>query len=195
MACWKQALLFCIASVHSTHPSGWPRNLLEVAEPQWLWACGPDLRASCARCVHEGTERTFQCPVKNTHIQYAQYRAIIINYYHRYYSNYVRVIIERTVTTLLLVCSVPRGVAGGADKGTRSLVRNKSKLGLTKTAEGCSAINNSNSYYSMTTVQFCSNCSQSTVEPLNKGQFGNNINSAVVFFVERLSSSWRFKMY
>ena len=34
-----------------------------------------------------------------------------------------------------------------------------------------------------------------TVEPLNKGHFGNNINSAVVSFVERLSSSRRFKMY
>ena len=33
------------------------------------------------------------------------------------------------------------------------------------------------------------------VEPPNKGQVGDNINSAVVSFVERLSSSWRFKMY
>ena len=28
----------------------------------------------------------------------------------------------------------------------------------------------------------------STVEPLNKGHFGDNINSADLFFVERLSS-------
>ena len=32
----------------------------------------------------------------------------------------------------------------------------------------------------------------STVEPPNKGHVGDNINSAVVFFVESLSS---FKMY
>ena len=37
--------------------------------------------------------------------------------------------------------------------------------------------------------------SVNTVEPLNKGHFGNNIISAVVSFVERLSSSRRFKMY
>ena len=35
----------------------------------------------------------------------------------------------------------------------------------------------------------------STVEPPNKGHFGDNINSAVVSFVERLSSLRRFKMY
>ena len=34
-----------------------------------------------------------------------------------------------------------------------------------------------------------------TFEPLNKGHLRNNINSAVVSFVERLSSSWRFKIY
>jgi len=34
-----------------------------------------------------------------------------------------------------------------------------------------------------------------SVKLLNKGHFGNSINSAVVSFVERLSSSWRFKMY
>ena len=34
-----------------------------------------------------------------------------------------------------------------------------------------------------------------TVEPLNKGHIGDNINSAVVFIVERLSSRRRFKMY
>ena len=34
-----------------------------------------------------------------------------------------------------------------------------------------------------------------TVEPLNKGHIGDNINSAVVSFVERLSSLRRFKMY
>jgi len=34
-----------------------------------------------------------------------------------------------------------------------------------------------------------------TVEPLNKGHFGNNINSAVMSFVERLFSSRRFKLY
>ena len=34
-----------------------------------------------------------------------------------------------------------------------------------------------------------------TVEPPNKGHVGDNINSAVVSFVERLSSSRRFKMY
>ena len=34
-----------------------------------------------------------------------------------------------------------------------------------------------------------------TVEPPNKGHFGDNINSAFVSFVERLSSSRRFKMY
>ena len=33
----------------------------------------------------------------------------------------------------------------------------------------------------------------SSVEPPNKGHFGDNINSAVVSFVERLSSSRRFK--
>ena len=34
-----------------------------------------------------------------------------------------------------------------------------------------------------------------TVEPPNKGHFGDNINSAVVSFVERLSSRRRFKMH
>jgi len=34
-----------------------------------------------------------------------------------------------------------------------------------------------------------------TVVSPNKGHFGDNINSAVVSFVERLSSSRRFKMY
>ena len=34
-----------------------------------------------------------------------------------------------------------------------------------------------------------------TVEPPNKGHFGDNINSDVVSFVERLSSLRRFKMY
>ena len=34
-----------------------------------------------------------------------------------------------------------------------------------------------------------------SVEPPNKGHFGDNINSAVVSFVERLSSSRRFKNY
>ena len=34
-----------------------------------------------------------------------------------------------------------------------------------------------------------------TVEPPNKGHFGDNINSAVVSFVERLSSCRRVKMY
>ena len=31
-----------------------------------------------------------------------------------------------------------------------------------------------------------------TVQPLNKGHFGDNINSAVLSFVERLSSSRKF---
>ena len=34
-----------------------------------------------------------------------------------------------------------------------------------------------------------------TVEPPNKGHVGDDINSAVVSFVEKLSSSRRFKMY
>ena len=34
-----------------------------------------------------------------------------------------------------------------------------------------------------------------TVEPPNKGYFGKNINSVVMSFVERLSSSWRFKKH
>ena len=34
-----------------------------------------------------------------------------------------------------------------------------------------------------------------TVKPLNKGHFGNNSNSSLLSFVERLSSSRRFKMY
>ena len=34
-----------------------------------------------------------------------------------------------------------------------------------------------------------------TVEPPNKGHVGDNINSAVVSFVERLSFLRRFKMY
>ena len=34
-----------------------------------------------------------------------------------------------------------------------------------------------------------------TVEPPNKGHFGDNINSDVVSFVERLSSLRRFKKY
>ena len=34
-----------------------------------------------------------------------------------------------------------------------------------------------------------------TVEPPNKGHFGDTINSGVVSFVERLSSLRRFKMY
>ena len=34
-----------------------------------------------------------------------------------------------------------------------------------------------------------------TVKPPNKGHVGDNINSAVVSFVERLSSLRRFKMY
>ena len=34
-----------------------------------------------------------------------------------------------------------------------------------------------------------------TVKPLNKGHFGNNINSSLLSFVEGLSSSRRFKMY
>ena len=34
-----------------------------------------------------------------------------------------------------------------------------------------------------------------TVEPPNKGHFGDNINSADLSFVERLSSLRRFKMY
>ena len=34
-----------------------------------------------------------------------------------------------------------------------------------------------------------------TVKPPNKGHFGNNINSSLLSFVERLSSSRRFKMY
>ena len=34
-----------------------------------------------------------------------------------------------------------------------------------------------------------------TVEPPNKGHVGDNNNSAVVSFVERLSSRRRFKMY
>ena len=33
-----------------------------------------------------------------------------------------------------------------------------------------------------------------TVEPPNKGHFGDNINSAVLSLIERLSSSWRFSM-
>ena len=33
------------------------------------------------------------------------------------------------------------------------------------------------------------------VKPPNKGHFGNNINSSLLSFVERLSSSRRFKMY
>ena len=36
---------------------------------------------------------------------------------------------------------------------------------------------------------------EATVEPPNKGHFGNNINSSLLSFVERLSSSRRFKMY
>ena len=34
-----------------------------------------------------------------------------------------------------------------------------------------------------------------TVKPLKKGHFGDNINSAILSLVERLSSSWRFLMY
>ena len=34
-----------------------------------------------------------------------------------------------------------------------------------------------------------------TVEPLNKGHVGDNINSLVLSFVERLSSSRRLQMY
>ena len=34
-----------------------------------------------------------------------------------------------------------------------------------------------------------------TVEPLNKGHFGDSINSAVLSFTERLSSPRRFSMY
>ena len=34
-----------------------------------------------------------------------------------------------------------------------------------------------------------------TVESPNKGHVGDNVNSAVVSFVERLSSSRSFKMY
>ena len=34
-----------------------------------------------------------------------------------------------------------------------------------------------------------------TVEPSNKGHFGDNINSDVLSFVERLSSLRRFKKY
>ena len=34
-----------------------------------------------------------------------------------------------------------------------------------------------------------------TVKPPNKGHFGNNINLSLLSFVERLSSSRRFKMY
>ena len=33
------------------------------------------------------------------------------------------------------------------------------------------------------------------VEPLNKGQFGDDINLAVLSFMERLSSTRRFSMY
>ena len=33
-----------------------------------------------------------------------------------------------------------------------------------------------------------------TVEPPNKGHFGDNISSAVLSLIERLSSSWRFSM-
>ena len=33
-----------------------------------------------------------------------------------------------------------------------------------------------------------------TVEPPNKGHFGNNINSAVLSLIEKLSSSRRFSM-
>ena len=35
---------------------------------------------------------------------------------------------------------------------------------------------------------------QCTVEPPNKGHFGNNINSAIVSLIEKLSSSRRFSM-
>jgi len=38
-------------------------------------------------------------------------------------------------------------------------------------------------------------CCLSKVEPPNKEHLGNNINSAVVSFVERLSFSWRFKIH
>ena len=34
-----------------------------------------------------------------------------------------------------------------------------------------------------------------TVKPPNKGHFGNNINSSLLSFVKRLSSSRRYKMY
>ena len=36
---------------------------------------------------------------------------------------------------------------------------------------------------------------QNTVEPLNKGHFGDNINSAVLSFIEKLSSPRRFSVY
>ena len=45
------------------------------------------------------------------------------------------------------------------------------------------------------TVLIDDNLLDYTVEPLNKGHFGDNINSADVSFVERLSSLRRFKMY
>ena len=46
-----------------------------------------------------------------------------------------------------------------------------------------------------TFINFVLTHSGYTVEPPNKGHFGNNINSAVLSLVERLSSSRRFTMY
>jgi len=44
-------------------------------------------------------------------------------------------------------------------------------------------------------VEWMNNETPTTVKPLNKGHFENNINSAVVSFVERVSSSRWFKIY
>ena len=38
-------------------------------------------------------------------------------------------------------------------------------------------------------------CYDTSVKPLNKGHFGDNINSAVLSFMERVSSSRRFSIY
>ena len=42
--------------------------------------------------------------------------------------------------------------------------------------------------FSIASIQACIEASFSTVEPPKKGHFGDNINSAVVSFVERLSA-------
>ena len=50
-------------------------------------------------------------------------------------------------------------------------------------------------YFHITKSYIHNNYTYHTVEPPNKGHVGDNINSAAVSFVERLSSLWRFNMY